>query len=61
MDLDVRLPIGAMFIVLGPILLATGFVEQTYANVYTGMAMTAFSIVMLATGIRAHRRNHSKN
>lgn len=61
MDLDVRLPIGMMFMILGPILLITGLVEKTDANVYTGIAMTVFAIAMLAGGIRSHRGMKSKS
>jgi hypothetical protein len=52
MGLDIRLPIGLMFVLLGPLLLVTGLVEHTSVNVKTGAAMLAFGVVMLVLGIR---------
>jgi hypothetical protein len=56
MGLDLRLPIGLLFSILGPLLLWTGITEGTHLNVYTGGAMLAFGLPMLAFGIFSHRR-----
>jgi hypothetical protein len=56
MGLDIRLPIGLMFSLLGPILLVTGIVNDTALNVYTGGGMLVFGAGMLAFGLRAQRR-----
>src|SRR5262249_41968855 len=50
-QLDIRLPIGLMFSILGPILLATG---ESLA-LRTGGAMTAFGVIMLIAGVRGQR------
>jgi len=56
MGLDIRLPIGLMFTILGPILIVTGLVNGTFLNTYTGSAMLAFGSVMLILGIAGQRR-----
>jgi hypothetical protein len=56
MGLDIRLPIGLMFGLLGPILLVTGWVQETPLNVQTGAAMTVFAAAMLGMGLWAQRR-----
>jgi hypothetical protein len=56
MGLDIRLPIGLMFGLLGPVLLVTGVVQETPLNVQTGAAMTVFAATMLGTGLWAQRR-----
>lgn len=56
MGLDIRIPIGAMFLLLGPILLVTGWIDGTSLNVQSGGAMLAFGVVMLVLGVRGHRR-----
>ena len=56
MGLDIRLPIGLMFGLLGPILLVTGWVQETPLNVQTGAAMTVFAGAMLGMGLWAQRR-----
>jgi len=57
MGLDIRLPIGLMFTVLGPVLIVTGFVDETPISVYTGLAMALFGGLMLAFGVRGQRRS----
>jgi hypothetical protein len=57
--LDIRLPIGLMFIALGPLLLATGLLGGEPLSTRTGLAMSAFGIVMLGLGIRGQRRSAS--
>ena len=47
MGLDLRIPIGLMFILLGPILLVTGLVNGTEINTWTGGAMSLFGALML--------------
>lgn len=56
MGLDIRLPIGLMFTLLGPILVVTGLVNSTPINTYTGSGMLIFGVVMLALGVSAQRR-----
>jgi len=56
MGLDIRLPIGLMFCILGPILLVTGFVQGEAISTRTGAAMTIFGSIMLALGVRGQRR-----
>lgn len=56
MDLDIRLPIGLMFCVLGPILLVTALSQRTAIGLYTGGSMLVFGLFMLGLGIRGHRR-----
>ena len=56
MGLDIRLPIGLMFVILGPLLLITGLVDGESLSRNTGAAMTVFGAVMLALGIRGQRR-----
>jgi hypothetical protein len=66
MGLDIRLPIGGMFAMVGLLLvvygLATGGREQMYAralgfnvNLWWGLVMLAFGLVMLALGRRGAR------
>lgn len=66
MGLDIRLPIGGMFAVVGLLLviygLATGGDERMYAralgfniNLWWGLVMFAFGLVMFALGRRGGR------
>jgi hypothetical protein len=66
MGLDIRLPIGGMFAAVGLLLviygLATGGNEMMYAralgfniNLWWGLVMLAFGLVMLALGRRGAR------
>lgn len=61
MRLDIRLPIGLMFTVLGALLVAVGllggtsFVEQsrgTNVNLWWGIVMLVFGVVMFVLGRR---------
>jgi hypothetical protein len=54
--LDIRLPIGLMFCLLGPILLTSGLAGREPLATRTGGAMAAFGAVMLVFGIRGQRR-----
>ena len=56
MGLDIRLPIGLMFVILGPMLLVTGLVQGESLSRNTGAAMTVFGAFMLTMGIRGQRR-----
>jgi hypothetical protein len=69
--LDIRLPIGGMFAVVGLIIavygLATGGDERMYAralgvniNLWWGLIMLAFGILMLALGRRGARQRDSR-
>jgi protein-S-isoprenylcysteine O-methyltransferase Ste14 len=64
---DIRLPIGALFFLLGVILLAYGVVTKSDAalyvrseaidiNLWWGMIMVVFGAIMFYFGLRAHRR-----
>jgi hypothetical protein len=55
MGLDIRLPIGLMFVILGPMLLITGLVQGESLSRNTGAAMTVFGAFMLTMGIRGQR------
>lgn len=59
MGLDIRLPIGMMFGLLGPVLIVTGLLEDTALNVWSGASMLTFGAVMLALGLREQRRSAS--
>ena len=59
MGLDIRLPIGLMFTILGPILLVTGLIDGTRLNLYTGSAMLVFGALMLVLGIFGQRRENA--
>jgi hypothetical protein len=54
--LDIRLPIGLMFIILGPTVLITGLIRGEELSRNTGAAMTVFGAFMLTMGIRGQRR-----
>jgi len=65
MKLDVRLPIGMMFTLLGAILVVYGLVSDRaiYArslginvNLWWGLVLLAFGAVMLAFALRFRRR-----
>ena len=60
MGLDIRLPIGLMFSVLGPILLVTGLVGGIDLTTRTGAAMTVFGVFMLVFGIKGQRRANAE-
>jgi membrane-bound ClpP family serine protease len=64
--IDIRLPIGGLFAVLGAMLIVFGAVGDPakYAqslgvnvNLYWGIVMLIFGLVMLALGRRANRRS----
>lgn len=59
MGLDIRLPIGLMFSILGPILVVTGLVDKTPLNTYTGSAMLVFGALMLIFGIAGQKRENA--
>jgi len=56
MGLDIRLPIGLMFCILGPMLLITGLIQGESLSRNTGAAMSVFGAFMLTMGIRGQRR-----
>lgn len=60
MGLDIRLPIGLMFVVLGPIILVTGLVRGESLSIRTGGAMCVFGVFMLAMGIRGQKRANAE-
>ena len=64
---DIRLPIGALFLLLGAILLVYGLVtrgdsalyvrsESIDINLWWGLIMVVFGAIMFYFGSRAHRR-----
>jgi hypothetical protein len=64
MKLDLRLPIGLMFTIVGILLIVFGLMsdEAIYArslginvNLWWGLVLLAFGVVMLAFAIRASR------
>ncbi len=65
MRLDIRLPLGLLFMVFGLLLSAFGLASdkalyqrslQVNINFEWGMVMLAFGLVMLVLGRRSHRR-----
>jgi hypothetical protein len=65
--LDLRLPTGVFFTLLGLILVAMGILApdehaaltETNVNLYCGLAMLAFGVFMLVLSKRAAARNGS--
>ena len=65
MNLDLRLPIGLMFSFIGALLAVFGFLsdKSIYArslginvNLWWGLVLLAFGVVMLTLALRARRR-----
>jgi len=65
MRLDVRFPIGGMFSLIGAILTVYGIVSDPAiyekslginVNLWWGLVLLAFGLVMLGFAVRAHRR-----
>ncbi len=68
MNLDLRLPMGLMFSIFGAMLTVYGLVsdDAIYAqslginvNLWWGLVLLAFGLVMLAFAMRASRRRHA--
>jgi hypothetical protein len=57
MELDIRIPIGLMFLLLGPILVVSGLVQQTGISQATGAAMIVFGAPMLFFGWKGARKS----
>ncbi len=65
-DLDVRVPIGALFTVIGLLLTAYGFLEPAAAtkaftkggqiNLWWGLVMVVFGVIMLLLARPSRRR-----
>jgi hypothetical protein len=69
MNLDLRLPIGLMFAIFGVMLTVYGLAsgDAIYArslginvNLWWGLVLLAFGLVMLAFAIRARGKRHGK-
>jgi hypothetical protein len=70
MSLDIRIPIGSMFIVVGVILLVFGLVTfnsdiykvslDININLWSGVASLIFGFLMLALAWRASQSNKQK-
>jgi putative Mn2+ efflux pump MntP len=67
MKLDLRLPIGLMFSIFGAILTLYGLASDraiyerslgVNVNLWWGLVLLAFGLVMLTVAIRASRRTH---
>jgi hypothetical protein len=67
MNLDLRLPIGMMFSIFGVMLTVFGLVsgDAIYArslginvNLWWGLVLLAFGLVMLGFALRAGRKRH---
>jgi hypothetical protein len=54
MELDVRVPIGFMFSLLGTILLVTGALDSIALDAWAGSAMLVFSLICF--GLTYRRR-----
>ena len=68
MGIDIRLPIGMLFTAIGLILCIFGAMSDRAlyqrslglnVNLWWGIALVAFGIVMLLLGRRGHRRAHT--
>ncbi len=59
MGLDIRLPIGLMFVLMGPILVVTGALEGTPLNVQAGSCIALFGLIML--GLARWARNSASS
>jgi hypothetical protein len=69
MNLDLRLPIGLMFTVFGALLTGFGLISDgaiytkslgINVNLWWGLVLLAFGLVMLALAIRARSRPHGR-
>ncbi|HEX8715541.1 MAG TPA: hypothetical protein VF722_01095 [Gemmatimonadaceae bacterium] len=67
MNLDIRLPMGLMFSILGAMLSIYGLVAPTSiygaslgidVNLWWGLVLLAFGLSMLTLALRARRRRH---
>lgn len=65
MNLDLRLPIGLMFTIIGALLAVFGFLSDTAiytrsmginVNLWWGLVLLAFGIFMLGLALRARRQ-----
>ncbi len=70
MGLDIRLPIGLLFSLIGVLLIAFGALSDkaiyqrslgVNVNLWWGMALLLFGIFMLALGWRALKRTHGSS
>ena len=59
MGLDIRLPIGLMFLLLGPVLLVSGLIGAEPLSTRTGLCMSVFGAGMLTFGVRGQRRSNA--
>ena len=71
MSLDIRIPIGSMFVIVGAILLVFGLVtfnsQETYKvsmginiNLWSGVASLIFGLAMLGLAWRATQKEKQK-
>jgi hypothetical protein len=71
MSLDIRIPIGSMFVIVGAILLVFGLVtfnsQETYKvsmginiNLWSGVASLIFGLIMLGMAWRATQKEKQK-
>jgi hypothetical protein len=56
MGLDIRLPIGLMFLTLGPVLVGFGWSQDIAMDQQVGAAMLAFGAMMTTLGWRGDRQ-----
>jgi len=67
MQLDIRLPIGLLFSILGAVITVFGFATKgaemykhslnININVYTGICLVVFGLFMLIMAVRAQAKN----
>ena len=60
MGLDIRVPIGLMFSILSPLLIVTGWLNNTSLNTYTGVTMGLFGGLFLTFGLLAQHRQRAR-
>jgi hypothetical protein len=56
MQLDIRLPIGALFTLIGLLLLLQGALDSLDVDVAWGTVMVLFGATMLLLGLKSRRR-----
>ena len=56
MDMDIRIPIGLLFVVLGAILAITGLFIRNNADLLTGIFMLLFGLPMLIIPLRGKQK-----
>ena len=64
MNFDLRMPIGLLFTICGAILIVTGLVQHALVlglnvNLWWGVVLLVFGLLMLYLAVRAQRRQRA--